>query len=140
MNEHPRTTDSLREQRRRQWLQQAGAAFDLYFDGGAPPPPVTFAQREGRACALTRELAAWLLEQDLADDPAVRPEDTQPVPCPKCGRPTRRQTPAGEPLPRRQLTSDAGEVTLCREQWHCQTCRVSFFPSGPQTGVGDGGL
>jgi hypothetical protein len=140
MNEHPVTTTTPREQRRQQWLQQAGAAFDLYFDGGQNPPPVTFAQREGRACSLTRELAAWLLEQDLADDPAVRPDDTQPVPCPRCGRSARRQTPAGEALPRRQLTSDAGEVTLSREQWHCQTCRVSFFPSGPQAGVGDGGL
>ena len=140
MNEHPRTANTSREQLRQQWLQQAGAAFDLYFDGGQNPPPITFSQREGRACSLTRERAAWLLEQDLADDAAVRPEETQPVPCPKCGRPARRHTPPGEPLPRRQLSSDAGEVTVSREQWHCQTCRVSFFPSGPQTGVGDRGL
>ncbi len=140
MNESSRSVNTGREQLRQQWLEQAGAAFDLYFDGGPNPPPVTFSQREGRACSLTRELAAWLLEQDIADDPAVRPEDGQPILCPRCGRPARRHTPAGEPLPRRQLHSDAGEVTFSREQWHCQTCRVSFFPSGPQTGVGDGRL
>jgi hypothetical protein len=140
MNKPPRTSDATRQQLRQQWLQQAGAAFDLYFDDGQQPPVVTFTQREGRACSLTRELAAWLLEQDLADDSAVRPADGQPVPCPKCGRPARRRTPEGEPLPRRQLHSAAGEITLCREQWHCQTCRVSFFPSGPQTGVGHGRL
>lgn len=123
---------------RQQWLQQAGAAFDLYVDGGQQPPPVTFAQREGRACSLPRELAAWLLEQDLADDPAVRPADGQSVPGPKCGQPTRRRTPPGEPLPRRHLSSDAGDVTLCREQWYCATCRVAFFPARPEPGVGDG--
>ena len=140
MNEHPHTDDTTREQFRQQWLQQAGAAFDLYFDGEQNPPLVTFSQREGRACSLTRELAAWLLEQDLADDPAVRPDDSQPNACPRCSRPARRHSPPEEPLPRRQLTCAAGEVTLCREQWYCKTCRVSFFPSGPQTGVGDGGL
>jgi hypothetical protein len=140
MNKQACSPNNSREQLRQQWLQQAEAAFDLYFDGGQQPPPVTFVQREGRACSLTRELAAWLLEQDLAQDPAVRPDDTQSVPCPKCGRPARRHGPPGQVLPRRQLHSNAGEVTLSREQWHCQTCRVSFFPSGPETGVGHGRL
>jgi hypothetical protein len=140
MNESPRTDNDTRQQLRQQWLQQAAAAFDLYFDGQQTPPLVTFTQREGRACSLTQELAAWLLEQDLADDPAVRPDDAQPIPCPRCSRPARRQTPPGQPLPRRQLTCAAGEVTLCREQWYCKTCRVSFFPSGSATPVGNGGL
>jgi hypothetical protein len=140
MSEPSSRPSNDRERLRQQWLQQAAAAFDLYFDSGQGPPPVTFSQREGRACSLTRELAAWLLEQDLALDPAARPDDAQPPPCPKCGRRARRHAPAGEPLPRRQLTSAAGEVTLSREQWHCKTCRVSFFPSGPRAPAGDGGL
>ena len=83
-----------------QWLQQADAAFDLYFDGEAVPVPVTFAHREGRACSLTRELAAWLLEQDLAADPAVRPDDAQPAGLPAM-RPARPTTHAagGTPAP-----------------------------------------
>ena len=125
---------------RAQWLQQAAAVFDLYFQPAQGPPPVTFTQREQRACTLTRELAAFLLEEDLAHDPAARPPGEQPAACPKCGRPAQRRTPCGEPLPRRPLTSDAGEIILHREQWHCKTCRVSFFPSGPETGVGHGRL
>ena len=139
---NPRTplTPADRERLREQWLQQAGAAFDLYFDPEQPQPPVTFSQREQRACALTRELAAFLLEEDLGQDPAARPPDAQPAACPKCGRPAQRVTPPGQPLPRRPLTSAAGEVVLRREQWRCKTCRVSFFPAGPQARAGHGGL
>jgi hypothetical protein len=139
---NPRTvlTPCDRKRLREQWLLQAAAAFDLYFDPEQAEPPVTFTQREQRACALTRELAAFLLEEDLGHDPAARPTDDQPARCPKCGQPAQRRTPPGEPLPRRPLTSDAGEISLCREQWHCKTCRVSFSPSGPQAPAGDGGL
>jgi hypothetical protein len=139
---NPRTvlTPPDRERLREQWLQQAAAVFDLYFDPEQAEPPVTFTQRAQRACALTRELAAFLLEEDLGHDPAARPTDDQAAACPRCGQPAQRRTPPGEPLPRRSLTSDAGEITLSREQWHCKTCRVSFFPSGPQAPAGDGGL
>jgi hypothetical protein len=140
MNARTPVPPSDRQHLREQWLQQAAAVFDLYFDPAQPQPPVTFSQREQRACALARELAAFLLEEDLGRDAAARPADGQPAACPKCGRPARRRTPAGGPLPRRPLTSDAGEITLRREQWHCPTCRVSFFPPGPQAAAGDGGL
>src|SRR5436309_3544658 len=121
---NPRTvrTPPDRERLREQWLQQAAAVFDLYFDPEQAEPPVTFTQREQRACTLTRELAAFLLEEDLGHDPAARPTDDQPARCPKCGRPAQRRAPSGEPLPRRLLTSDAGEISLCREPWHCKTC------------------
>jgi hypothetical protein len=140
MSKHIPDASEQRQHLRRQWLQQAEAAFDLSFEGDQDQPAVTFSQREDRVCALTRELAAWLLEQDLADDPAARPTDEQPPLCPKCGRPAQRRTSPDQPLPRRQLASAAGEITLGREQWHCKTCRVSFFPSGPQAGIGHGGL
>ena len=60
--------------------------------------------------------------------------------CPKCGRPGRRLTEPDQPLPQRQVTTQAGEVTLNREQWRCTTCRVVFFPLGPEAAVGHGGL
>ena len=82
MNQPSADAGNRREQLRQQWLQQAEAAFDLYFDGGQAEPPVTFTQREDRVCSLTRELAAWLLEQDLAADPAVRPDQARPACCP----------------------------------------------------------
>jgi hypothetical protein len=139
---NPRTPPSPadRDHLRAQWLQQAAAVFDLYFDPEQAQPPVTFSQREQRAGSLTRELAAFLLEQDLDQDPAARPSDERPPACPKCGRPAQRRTAPADPLPRRPLTCDAGEIMLRREQWHCKTCRVSFFPSGPQTPTEHGGL
>src|SRR5262245_61726953 len=99
---NPRTplTPTDRERLRQRWLAQAAAVFDLYFDPDQAEPPLTFTQREQRACTLTGELAAFLLEEDLAHDPAARPTDAQPAACPKCGQPARRRTAPGEPLPR----------------------------------------
>lgn len=131
-----RTT--TRDRLRQQWLQQAEAVFELLFDADQQDQLITFDQREERACSLTKELTAWLLEQHAAQDAAVRPADAPA--CPRCGQPARRQTPPGQPLPARHLTTTAGEVTLKREQWYCSRCRAAFFPSGPQTAAGDGGL
>jgi hypothetical protein len=133
-------TDSLRERLRQQGLHQAPAAFDLLVEASEQERLVTFSQREQPATALGQERAAWLLAQPLADDPAVRPPQEPPPSCPKCGRPGERLTAADDPLPQRQLYSAAGEVRLRREKWRCKTCRVAFFPSGPQTAVGHRGL
>lgn len=127
-----------RDRLRRQWLQQAEAAFELLFDADQQTQLVTFDQREERVCSLTKELAAWLLEQHAAQDPAVRPPE--PPPCPRCRRSAQRRTPPGQPLPDRQLTTTAGEVTLKREAWYCSSCRAAFFPSGPTAAAGDRGL
>ena len=133
------STPTAHDRLRQQWLQQAEAVFELMFDADQQDQLVTFDQRETRACALTRELAAWLLEQHAAEDPAVRSPDT-PVPCPRCGQPAQRRTPPDQPLPARQLTTTTGEVTLKREQWYCSKCRAAFFPSGSQAPAGDRGL
>ena len=125
---------------RRDWLQRADAAFAKMFDAQQPDALVTFNQREDMACALGKELSLWLLEQHVAADPQVRPADEPPPQCPKCGRAGRRLTQPAKELHQRQLTTAAGEVTLQREQWRCATCRVAFFPSGPEAAIGDGGL
>lgn|SRR5262245_23116455 len=135
MDKHTATPASRREQLRQQWLANANAAFDLLFDDDQQEQLVTFDQREQRVLGLTAELAAWLLEEHTAADPAVRPPDGVPTPCPKCQQPARRRTPPDEPLPERRLTCDAGEVTLRREQWYCTTCRVAFFPSRRAAGT-----
>lgn len=140
MNQRTPPDDARRERLRQQWLQQAEAAFDLLFDASEQERLVTFTQREQRAAALGKELAAWLLEQHLADDPAVRPAPEAAPACPKCGRAAQRLGPPGQPLPQRQLSCAAGEVTIRREAWRCKTCRVSFFPSRPQAATGHGGL
>ena len=133
-------TEPRRERLKRQWLQQAEAAFELMFDADQQDRLVTFDQREARACSLTRELAAWLIEQHIAADPAVRHTGIEAPACPRCSRPARRQTPPEDPLPGRSLTCAAGEVTLRRERWYCPTCRAAFFPSGPQARPGHRGL
>jgi hypothetical protein len=138
---NPSLTPAERERLRQQWLQQAQAAFDLLFDDDQQPHLVSFDQREDRVASLTRELAAWLLEQHAASDPSTRPSQQTPPCCPKCGRPATRLTPPGQPLPARPLTTAAaGEILLRREQWRCRACRLAFFPSGSQAGSGHGGL
>ena len=134
------STDSRRERLKRLWLRQAEAAFELMFDADQQDRLVTFDQRERRAGSLTRELAAGLIEQHIAEDPAVRHTGTDAPACPRCARPARRETPPEDPLPGRSLTSAAGEVTLRRERWYCPACRVAFFPPGPQARLGDRGL
>ena len=89
---------------------------------------VTFLQREGRACLLGDELAAWLLERHVSSDAHACPADQAPPGCPECGRPARRRKPPSGRLPRRQLQTPAGTIEWQREQWWCATCRVAFFP------------
>src|SRR5829696_7843548 len=120
-----------RDQLRQQWLQQAEAAFDILFDAQRQDQLVTFDQRETLSVSLGRELANWLLEQHLADDPAARPTGDSPVPCPKCQRAAVRRSPCEAAPPPRSVTCRSGEVTFRREPWHCPSCRVVFFPAGP---------
>jgi hypothetical protein len=134
------TKSEERARLRREFMQRASAAFERMFGASETDQLVTFTQREDRACALGQELSGWLLEQHAAVDPSVRPAEGAVPHCPKCGRPGKRVAAADTPLPERQLTTAAGEVTLRREQWRCATCRVAFFPSGPQTATGDGRL
>src|SRR5689334_7617215 len=134
-----RPTDPRRERLKRQWLQQAEAAFELMFDADHQDRLVTFNQRGRRAGSLTRELAAWLLEQHIAEDLAVRHTDAEAPACPRCSRPARRETPPEDPLPGRALTCAAGEVTLRRERWYCPTCRAAFFPLDHKLALGTEG-
>lgn len=140
MNDSSSPPDDSQEALRRRWLAHAAAAFDLMFDPRCQDQLVTFDRREQRAVELGRDLTAWLLQQHLNTDPAVRPEESPHILCPRCGRPGRRVTGPGEPLPKRRLTTLAGEVTLTREQWRCTTCRVVFFPPGSEVEAGDRGL
>ena len=102
---------------------------------------VTFDQREQRALDEGRLLARLLLEEQLARDPAVEPDQhDQRACCPKCGQPGEPVVPAPEEPPERALRTRIGRVRFARQQWKCTTCRVVFFPLGPAAGTGDGGL
>ena len=140
MNDAPATPDPTREELRQRFLAHAAAAFDLMFASPYQDQLVTFDQREERACELGRDLTAWLLQRHANADPAARPDDSPAPCCPKCGQPGQRVSPPGQPPPRRVLTTLTGAVTLERQQWRCTTCRVVFFPPGPQAPAGHGGL
>jgi hypothetical protein len=140
MNDEQPCPDSARQQLRQRWLVHAAAAFDLMVDPQYQDQLVTFDQREERAHDLGRDLTAWLVQQHANADPQVRPDPQQPPLCPKCRRPGRRVTGPDDPLPQRRLTTLDGEVVLAREQYRCTTCRVVFFPPGPQAPSGDGGV
>jgi len=129
-----------RNQLRQQWLQQAEAAFEILFDAERQDQLVTFDQRETLSVSLSRELANWLLEQHLADDPAARTGDDAAVACPKCRRAALRHTAAADAPPPRSVTCRSGEVTFRREPWRCPTCRIIFFSAGPAAGVGHRGV
>jgi hypothetical protein len=132
--------DDPRAALRQRWLAHAAAAFDLMFDPQYQEQLVSFDQREQRAVELSRDLTVWLLEQHVNIDLQARPDESQLIVCPKCGRPGRRVTGPGEPMPERRLTTLAGEVALHREKWRCTTCRVVFFPPGPEAAPGYRGL
>ena|SRR5579871_3546933 len=121
------------EERRERWQKRSEAAFERMFASGEL---TTFTEREDMACLIAKELAAFLLEEQLADDPQVRPAEEQPGCCPKCHKPGQRMTKPNEKLPERPLTTRAGEVTLRREKWRCQTCRIIFFSVRPQAETG----
>ena len=138
-NSQPRP-DHPHETLRQRWLAHAAAAFDLMFDPQYQDQLVTFDQREQRAVELSRDLTIWLLQQHVNTDAGARPDQSQRILCPKCGRPSRRVTGPGEELQKRRLTTLVGEVALSREQWRCTTCRVVFFPPGSEVALGYRGL
>jgi hypothetical protein len=119
-----------RDALRRHFLDQAAAAFDLMFAQHRQEDLVTFEQRERRAQELGQQLIASLLRQHVAADPAADPAPGQAPSCPRCGRPGRRATPAGGPLPARTLTTCSGDITFSRARYRCTACRAVFFPPG----------
>src|SRR5262249_46903360 len=121
-----------REALRERWLLRAGQAFERMFAEANQDHLVTFTQREELACLLGEELSSFLLEAHAAADSQVRPSERQPPACPKCQAPAERVTKRQDQLPERALTTDAGEITLRREQWKCKKCRIVFFSVRPQ--------
>ena len=129
-----------REALRERWELRAGQAFERMFGKANQDQLITFSQREDMACAVARELAAFLVEEHIAADAQVRLSEKQPPCCPKCQRPGQRVTQRSEPLPERTLATGTGSVSFQREQWRCRKCRVVFFSVRPEVGVGDGGI
>jgi hypothetical protein len=120
---------SVRDRLRQEFLQQAAIAFDLMFPDTPEDQQLPLDPREQRAVGLGQDLAAGLLRRHAAAHPLADPAADAAPPCPHCQQPGRR-APAGAPLPRRRLTTTAGEITRARARFHCPACRRVFFPLG----------
>jgi len=125
---------------RRRWLERAEAAYQRMFGGKSEEQMETLTQREDVALAIGKELAAFLLEEHVARDSAVRPAEASRACCPRCGQPGTRVVQKGTALPERTLTTRAGEIRLRRERWRCAKCRVIFFSARRSAASGDRGL
>lgn len=123
-------TSSARDQLRHEFLSQAAIAFNLMFPDTPEDQQLPLDPREQRAVELGQDLALWLLRRHAAAHPLADPPADSPPPCPRCRQPGQRQTPPGAPLPRRRLSTTAGELALARARFHCPACRRVFFPPG----------
>ena len=125
---------------RDRWRRRSEAAFERMYGNKNQDQLVTMTQREDMAMLIAKELAAFLLEEHLALDPAVRPHPEAAPVCPRCGQPGRRAMKSKEPLPDRRMRTRAGDIKLERERWRCPKCRILFFSAGCSAATGDGGL
>jgi hypothetical protein len=125
---------------RERWERRTDAAFQRMFEGKSQEELVTLTQRETMAMAIAKELAAFLLEEHVALDPAAQPAEASTTCCPKCGQAGTRAVQGDEELPGRAVTTHAGDIRVRRERWRCQKCRIVFFSAGRSPGAGDGRL
>lgn len=116
--------DGKSQQRRERWQQRTDAAYERMFGGKSEAELVTLAQREDLAVAIGHEMAAFLLEEQVAGDSATRPATAC---CPKCGREGKPAVEKQQELEARGVTTRAGEIQVARQRWRCSKCRVIFF-------------
>ncbi len=126
------------------WVERMETAFERMFGGKSQEELVTLTERESMAVAIGKELAAFLLEQHVAADPATAPSEASTTCCPKCGQAGRRVRQKGakrrEDLPERTVRTRAGEILVHRERWKCARCRIVFFSVRRSSEVGHGRL
>ena len=109
------------------WKQRTDAAFERMISGKSVAELETMTQREDMAVLIGRELAAFLLEEQVALDPAVQPSEPASACCPKCGRAGTAAVRKEEALPERTVVTRTGEIRVRRQRWRCPKCRVIFF-------------
>ncbi len=125
---------------RERLLKRTEAAYRRMFEGKSQEELVTLTQREDLAVSIGKELAAFLLEEHVALDPAVQPAEASTTCCPKCGQPGTRAVKEGEELHERAVVTRAGRIRMRRQRWECKKCRIAFFPAGRAVDLGDGRL
>ena len=113
--------------KRAEFLSRAGQAFDRLFGTDGQNGLVTFAQREGRACEVTDELARWLMAEHIALDPTGG-SSVEAV-CPICGGPARYESADQAEMEWREFQTRRGKVEYRRAAARCPRCRKIFFPA-----------
>lgn len=101
--------DGKQKGRRDRWMQRAEAAYQRMFEGKSQEELVTLTQRETMAMLIGKELAAFLIEEHGAADPAAKSAEASST-CPKCGQPGTRAAQEGEDLSERTVTTRAGRT------------------------------
>jgi hypothetical protein len=133
-----------KDSRYERWLVRAAAAYGRMFDGKSQEELVTLTEREDMAVALSKELAAFLLEEHVAADPAKAPAEASTTCCPKCGQPGKpapqKARKREEALCERTVKTRAGDISIRRERWKCMRCRIVFFSARRSSESGHGRL
>ena len=132
--------DGRNKARRERWMQRAEAAYRRMFEGKSAEELVTLTQRESMAVLISKELAAFLLEEHVAMDSAAAPKEASATCCPKCGQPGVPAAQKEGDLSERAVTTRVGQIRMRRQRWKCGKCRVVFFSAGRQARSGDGRL
>ena len=131
-----------KDARYERWLVRAAATYDRMFCDKNQKELVTLTEREDMAVSLGKELAAFLLEEHVATDPAKAPVEACTACCPKCGQPGKpapqKAGKRGASLPERTVRTRAGDIDIQRERWECQRCRIVFFSARRSPEVGHG--
>lgn len=116
------------DSKRAQFLALAGTAFERMFGGDGQNGLVTFTEREERACALTDELARWLMAEHVAQDPTGPAGGEHD--CPICAGPLQEESGRPDPPEVRELMTRRGKIAYRRAVARCPHCRKIFFPPG----------
>ena len=131
-----------KDARYKRWLARTAAAYERMFGGKSQEELVTLTEREDMAVSLGKELAAFLLEEHVAADPAKVPAEASTTCCPKCGQPGKpapqKAGKRGANLPEREVRTRAGDIGIQRERWKCERCRIVFFSARRSPEVGHG--
>jgi len=122
------------------WVKRTEAAYRRMFEGKSEEELATLTQRENMAVLIGKELAAFLLEEHVALDPAAQPAEASSTCCPKCGEAGTPAVQEDEELPERTVTTRVGDICVRRQRWECAKCRIIFFSAGRSAGPGDGRL
>jgi hypothetical protein len=114
-----------------EWLREAEKAYQEVFGQRDKSievgRPLTFSEIEEEAVREGNRLARWLLEEKISIETENSGCHGEQCFCPHCGKPAKRKR---EDLETRRLQARPGAVSFGRYEYHCCSCRRSFFPSG----------